>query len=72
MDLERAHMALVATALKSGVTVEEVRFEIDKAIREAMSNANPIIQQRWRNIPRSGDVPTAEELIAYVSDSLGK
>ena len=72
MDLERAHKALVATALKSGVTVEEVRFEIDKAIREAMANPNPIIQQRWRNIPRSGDVPTAEEFIAYISDPLGK
>lgn len=70
MDLEKAHNALVLTALQKGMTVEEVRHEIDLSIREAMANPDPLIQQRWKNMPKAGNVPTAEELIAYASDIL--
>ena len=70
MSLERAHNALILTALKKGMTVEEVRNEIDLAIREAMADPDPLIQQRWKNIPKAGDVPTAEEVIAYVGSIL--
>lgn len=70
MDLESAHNALVETALRSGMTVEEFRTAIDIAIREAMADPNPAMQQRWKKIPKAGDVPTAEEVIAYVSNIL--
>lgn len=72
MDLEKAHNALVLTAMQKGITVEEVRYEIDLVIREAMADPNPLIRQRWKDMPKAGDVPTAEEVIAYVSDMLDK
>lgn len=62
-------------AKKEGVSVEEVRSEMEVAIAVARMNKNPAIQELWRTIPCKDEIPTPEEVIAFViqaiSDSRG-
>ena len=58
------------TSKKFGVSVSEVRSEIDKAIEIGMSDPDPDVQAIWDSIPRKGDIPTTEELIAWVCSQL--
>lgn len=57
---------LEIVAEKEGVSVEEVRREIQLAIDDAMKNPDPKIQAQWRKIPKKGKKPTPEEVIAFV------
>jgi len=56
---------LEMTAQHNGVSVEEVRREIDLLIHTCMNSPNAIIRARWAAIPRSGEVPTVEKVMAY-------
>ena len=58
---------LKQVAQSNGVTVEEVRRDIECTINECMNNPNAIIQARWAAIPRKGEMPTVEEFIAYTT-----
>ena len=53
------------TAQNNGVSVEEVRHEIELVIDTCVNSPNAIIRARWAAIPRSGEVPTVEEVMAY-------
>lgn len=53
-------------AAEHNTTVEEVRREIEAAILVGFNNPDPKVQAQWAKIPRRGDVPTPDELIAYV------
>jgi hypothetical protein len=53
-------------AARNHTTVEEVRREIEAAIRAGFNNPDPKVQAQWAKIPRKGDIPTPEELITYV------
>lgn len=59
--------ALEIIAAKEGISVEEVRREIQLAIDEAMKNPDPKVQAEWRKIPKKGKKPTPEEVIEFVS-----
>lgn len=59
--------ALEIIAAKEGISVEEVRREIQFAIDEAMKNPDPKVQAEWRKIPKKGKKPTPEEVIEFVS-----
>lgn len=63
----RAKKAIIKVAAENGVTVKEVREEIQKAIDEGMKNADPQVIELWKNCPKKGDKPTPEELIEYIS-----
>ena len=54
-------------AKDNGVTAEEVRRDIEDAIKIPMSSQNAIIQARWAAIPCKGEQPTVEELIAHLA-----
>ena len=62
-------------AKKEGVSVEAVRSEMAGAIAVARENQKPEIQEHWRTIPCTDEIPTSEEVIAFVmqaiSDSRG-
>ena len=62
-------------AKKEGGSVEEVRSEMEVAIAVARVNKNPAIRELWRTIPYKDEIPTPEEVIAFVmqaiSDSRG-
>lgn len=62
--------ALEIVAAKEGISVEEVRREVQLAIDEAMKNPDPKIQAEWRKIPKKGKKPTPEEVVEFFSKSL--
>jgi hypothetical protein len=53
-------------AAEHHTTVEKVRREIELAIQVGLQNPDPKVQAQWAKIPRKGDVPTPDELIAYI------
>lgn len=48
------------------ITVEEVRREIEAAIQAGLHNPAPKVQAHWAGMPRKGDIPTPDELMAYL------
>jgi len=54
-------------AAEENTTAEEVRREIEAAIQEGFHNPDPDVQAQWARIPRTGKIPTPDELIAYVA-----
>ena len=65
-----AEQALQEVALRHGTTIEEVRKEIKIAMLAGMSNTNPAVQAKWREIFTADGVPTPEELIEYIVNKL--
>lgn len=66
-EKDRVQNALEAIASINGVSVNEVRAEIQTAIQEALENPDPSVQQFWTSIPHKGSVPTPDEVIACLS-----
>lgn len=58
--------ALTKVALKHGVSVAEVRREIQAALDEGIRNPDPQIKEYWNSIPCKGDKPTVDEVISYL------
>ena len=54
-------------AKNNGVTVAEVRREIELATQMAQASADPIIRANWEAIPRKGKKPKAAEMIAHLA-----
>mgnify|MGYP002410996379 CR=1 FL=1 len=54
-------------AAEENTTAEEVRREIKAAIQEGFHNPDPNVQAQWARMPRKGNIPTPDELIAYVA-----
>ena len=65
-----AEAAIRKIAMREGITVEEVRTEMKKAMLIGLCNPNPAIRERWKNIPCKGDIPTPEELIVYMAQNV--
>lgn len=63
----KARKAISRIATENGVTVKEVREEIQKAIEEGMKSSDPQAIELWKNCPKKGEKPTLEELIEYIS-----
>ena len=60
-QLAAAQCAMETIAVREGISVEEVRREISRAILMAQPRDAGIISE----IPCAGAIPTPEELIAY-------
>lgn len=54
-------------ARKHGITVEEVKREMQSAIDETYNNSNydDVTKAYQDKVPRKGEVPTADEFILY-------
>lgn len=63
----KARKAISRIATENGVTVKEVREEIQKAIEEGMKSSDPQAIELWKNCPKKGEKPIPEELIEYIS-----
>lgn len=62
-------------AKENGVSVQEVRREMQAAITEAYTdplNNNEITKAYQNRVPRKGEIPTPEELIHYLSGQAGQ
>ncbi len=64
--------ALQAIADREGISVSEVRKEIQSAIDEGMKSTDKSVQEYWSKIPRKGVKPTPEEVINYITKSIKK
>ena len=55
-------------AKKYGVSVQEVKQEMQAAINEAYQGSTDKITTAYQQqVPRKGEIPTQEELIRYIS-----
>ncbi|MDE6763293.1 MAG: hypothetical protein K2J73_06410 [Oscillospiraceae bacterium] len=68
----KAKNAISKLALENGVTVKEVRAEIQKAIDEGMKSTDPQAMEMWKKVPRKGERPTPEEFIDYAAKKVRK
>ncbi|MBR0483484.1 MAG: sporulation initiation factor Spo0A [Oscillospiraceae bacterium] len=58
---------LIRIAAENHTTVAEVRREISIAIEEGMKSSDPKIQKKWSAMSRTGETPTPEEAILFLS-----
>ncbi len=58
--------ALKIIAKRNGVSIAEVRREIQEALDEGMRNPDPKIQAYWNSIPRRSKKPTVEEVFSFI------
>ena len=54
-------------AQENGITVFEVRREIEKAIEAGVKSTDPAALRFWRSVPRNGTTPTPEEVMTYMA-----
>lgn len=67
MEKSKVIRAFEKIARKEGISVDEVRQEIQKAIDDAMQSDDPAVQAYWRKIKFKGDKPTPEEVVLYIA-----
>ncbi len=68
----KAKNALQTIADREGISVSEVRKEIQAAIDEGMKSTDKSVQAYWSKIPCKGAKPTPEEVINYIAKSVKK
>lgn len=67
-----AEKAIANIAAREGKTVEQIRLHMNVAMMSGLLNNDPTVKANWANIPRTGEVPTPEELIAFYAEQLKK
>lgn len=70
MDTKKAEIALEIIAKRNGVSVDEVRHEIEFAIFYARDSKDPKAQEFWKSLPHKGEFPTPEEVITYIASKI--
>lgn len=65
-----AENAIRKIAEREGVTVESARKHMQIAMINGLCSTNPKVKAFWDSIPREKEVPTPEELIIYVSETI--
>lgn len=70
MNQSKATKILRRVASENGVSLSEVRREIQIAIDAAMSNPDPAVQAQWKAMSREGKVPSPEEVIIYLTEKI--
>ena len=66
MKRERIIAALQQVADENDMSLEAVLEEINHVIEIGIQSDDPSVQERWGRIPRTGQVPTAVELMEYL------
>ena len=70
----RAKQAIKQLAQEKGVPEKQIVMEIEAAIAEGLrlskENGNAAALEVWNQIPKKGEVPTAEEFILYVCNTM--
>ena len=60
-------LMLAEIARRNGTTKEQVRREMQIAMESGMNSADPLVQQRWKRIPKQGEKLTLEEFVDYLA-----
>ncbi len=71
-NLKKAELAIELVAMRQGIPVEKVRAQIQLAMLNGMSSDDPMVNAMWKSVPRAGDIPTPEELVAFCIDEVLK
>lgn len=69
-DWECVENAIQTVAEREGVSVAQVRADMEEAILAAWNHPDPAVRAIWDSIPRAGKIPTPEELIAWGAQTL--
>ena len=67
MKKSKGTRAIEQLALQKGISIAEIREEIEIAINAAMTNPDPAAKKFWSEIMKNAKKPTPEELIEYLS-----
>lgn len=70
MKKSKADRILKKIAAQNGVTVSEVRREIELALKAGMDNPDPAVREKWNSISTDGQLPSPEEALSYLEDQL--
>lgn len=70
--LRVAENALRQIAMREGKTISEVRKEIQKVMLIGLCSQDSKVKEYWKRIPCEGEVPTPEEIIAFLADEAKK
>ncbi len=70
-ELAAARRAIEKVARREHKAVEEVRADMIEAMSEGFNSKDPAARAMWAQIPCEGEIPTPEELIAWVGKRLG-
>ena len=70
-ELAAARRAIEEVARREHKTVENVRADMIEAMTEGFNSKDPAVRAMWAQIPCEGEIPTPEELIAWVGKRLG-
>lgn len=69
MNQKKVNKALSAVAKREGITVDEVRKEIQFSIDEARKSKDPQVKKEWKKF---GKNPSIESIFEYFSKNLLK
>ena len=72
MKKSKGAKAIIKLAAQKGVSVEEIRREIQIAIDTGMANQDPKAQAYWKEMLNKGVKPTPEDVITYLSKQVKK
>lgn len=67
VDRDKVDKTLRQLADREGLSLEEIRAEIQLAIDAAYDNPDPKVRKEWAKVPFEGERPTAEDVILYVT-----
>lgn len=70
MNTERAKKALEQVAVVHNTTVAFVRRQINEAILMAKQSDEPQARRLFDEVPCFGEVPTAEEFVAFLAEKI--
>lgn len=70
MRNHKLKIILEELARKNHTTPEQIRKEMQFAIKEGQKSRDPFIQARWAAIPRKGKELTLEEFVEYLAKQL--
>lgn len=68
--LELAERAIAEIAARDHTTPDMVRKHMQVAMLNGLISDDPKVKEEWAKIPRAGEIPTPEELIAYYAAQL--
>ena len=66
----KVNKALIQIAATHGVSVTDIRRDIQKALDEGWNNSDPKVQEYWRKIPSRCEKPTLEEVIEFMAKEI--
>jgi len=70
MNISEGKRAIEKVAQKHGISVAEVRKEMELAIEAAMANPDHTAKEFWDKYIKSGRRPTPEEFIVYIANKV--